>query len=333
MPILEEAQKQFAGNREIPLELASAYSGSGHDDKALQTLRDAHTRWPEDVEVRQELARQLLRTSSPVDAVLLLKDEDRLRPEEQEVLIQSYLALDRSRDAENVGEDAVKDGKPTEGTLIALANIYQLQGRDPEVVDLLEKHRARFPQSPRYLFTLALSYYNRGNYSVARDLFLKTISLDAGLVPARYWAGNCLSSLGKPAEAIPQYQAAVELAPENALYRFYLGMTLSSVGRKAEAEPQLAKSIALNGAHAPAHYELAKIYFDSGRAELARHEAEEAIKVGPDFASSYYLLSRVYASLGRPDDSAAMLKQFRQLQEKKLEEERRRKEAGLNEKQ
>jgi tetratricopeptide (TPR) repeat protein len=334
VPILEEAREQFAGAKEICLDLASAYAGSSHDDKALQTLRDARTRWPEDGEIRGKLARQLLRMGSPADALSLLiaKENSPLTPDEQETLTQSYLALNRGDDAERVAEEALTGGNPTEGTLIALANIYQLRGRDPEVVDLLEKHRARFPNSPRYLFTLALSYYNRGNYSVARDLFLKTVSLDPNFAQARYWTGNCLSSLGKPAEAIPQYQAAVQLAPENFLYRFYLGMTLSMVGRKAEAEQQLTKSIGLNGAHAPAHYELAKIYFDSGRAELARQEAEKAIKVGPDFESAYYLLSRVYASLGRRDESAAMLKQFRMLQEKKLEHERRLKEGGLNEK-
>jgi Tfp pilus assembly protein PilF len=88
------------------------------------------------------------------------------------------------------------------------------------------------------------------------------------------------------------------------------------------AEEELKRSIELNGSHAPARYELAKIYFDTGRNDLARVELEKATKINPELESSYYLLSRVYASLGRNDEASALLKQFRQIQQNRREEER-----------
>jgi tetratricopeptide (TPR) repeat protein len=213
--------------------------------------------------------------------------------------------------------------------LITLANLYQLQARDPEVIALLEKHRTRFSKSPKYLFTLAFSYYNRGNYSVARDLLTRVIALDPEVVQAHYLIANCFSSLGMPQEAVPEYEAAARISPNNWLYHFQLGMVLSLLQKKELAEAELKKSIDLNDRHAPAHYELAKIYFDTSRGELARQQLEEAIRVNPEFTSSYYLLSRVYAQLGQREKAMAMMKQFQTLQQEERQKERARKEAAL----
>ena len=322
--LLENASQTHADDRRLYLSLAEAYTVTADNQKAVQILKSAHSRWPGDAEIRIALAQGLFQAGDPASASAILEadGDEPLTEGGLCLLAQCYLALNRLREAEQVAQRAASGNAPEEASLLALANIYQLQGRDPEVITLFERHHHRFSDSPRYLFTLALSYYNRGSYLLALDLLAKANSLDPALAQSQYLTGNCLSSLGKLEDAIPHYQTAVSLAPDNFLYHFYLGFVLSRVGKKDLAEKELKRSIELNGSHAPARYELGKIYFDTGRYDLARVELEQATQINPDLESSFYLLSRVYASLGRNDEASAVLKQFRQIQQKRREEER-----------
>lgn len=329
---LEKAMESHANDRRLSLSLAEAYAGAGDHQKAVQTLRSADSLWPRDAEIRTALARELLQAGDPSSASAALEEKGKgpLTEGELCVLAESYVAQNRMSEAEQVALRAASGNAPEEASLLVLANIYLLQGRDPEILTLLERHRQRFSGSPRYLFTLALSYYNRGNYSQASDLLAKVTALDPALAQAHYLTGNCLASLGKLEDAVPHYQTAVNLAPGNFLYHFYLGFVLSRVGKKEPAEKELNTSIELNGSHAPAHYELANIYYDSGRYDAARVELEKATQINPELESSYYLLSRVYASLGRNDDASAALKQFRQIQQRRRDEERAIKERAAS---
>jgi len=331
VPLLEQAIRQHANEKPLYLQLAVAYAGLSKGQEAVQTLQRAHARWPDDVQIRSALARQMFLARDAVGALVVLREapETTLTTEELGLLVEGYAALNRLDEARRYGELAVQRADAPESALIALANVYQLQGRDPDAIALLERRRAKFSSSPRYLFSLAFSYYNRGNYSLSNDLLGDVIARDPKLAPAFYLKGSCLSSLGKPEEALPQFEAAAGLAPNNFLYHFQLGMVLSMLRQKDRAEAELQKSIELNAGHAPAHYELAKIYFGSSRDELARQQLEEAIRVNPEFESSYYLLSRVYARLGKQEDSAATLKHFKKLQQEQREAERALKEASL----
>lgn len=331
VPLLETAIRQH-GEEKLPyLQLAAGYAGLSKGQEAVRTLQQAHARWPEDVRIRSALARQLFHVHDPVGALVVLREapETTLTTEELGLLVEGYAGLNRLDEARRYGELAAQRKDVSESVLIALANVYQLEARDPEAIALLEKHRTKFADSPRYLFTLAFSYYNQGNYSLSNDLLGDVITRDQNLAPAFYLRGSCLSSLGKPEEALPQYETAARLAPDDSLYHFQLGMVLSLLRQKDRAEAELKKSLELNDRHAPAHYELAKIYFDSSRDELARQQLEEAIRVNPEFESPYYLLSRVYARLGRQEDSATTLKHFKELQQKQREAERALKEASM----
>jgi len=329
--LLEGSIRRQGDQKPLYLLLAAAYAGLSKSKNAAEVLEKAHSRWPEDAAIRSALARQQFMVGDPIGALVVLREapHDTLTAEELGMLVQGYAAIDRPDEARRYGELAAQRQDVPESALIALANVYQLQGRDPDVIALLEKHRARFADSPRYLFTLAFSYYNRGNYSASRDLLSLVIARDSKLPQAAYLMGSCLSSLGKPDEAVHQYEAAVRLDPGNFLYHFQLGMVLSMVGQKERAELELKRSIELNGRHAPARYELAKIYFEASRDELAREELEESIRVDPEFEASYYLLSRVLERLGKHEESAAMLKRFQASQQHRRDQERAAKEVSL----
>jgi tetratricopeptide (TPR) repeat protein len=329
--LLEGSIHRYPDEETLYFQMALAYAELSKHREAAEVLQQASARWPDDAHIRSRLANEKMLAGTPDEAAEILSKGGGapLSAGDLDLLTRSYLALKRFDEARRYGEMAeARDDVPA-SSLIALANVYQLQDRDPDVIALLERHRSRFSNSPAYLYTLALSYYNRGNYSISKQLVEQVLSLDPHLAQALYLRGSCLASLGKPEEAIASYEAAAHLVPNSYLYQLYLGLMLSKLGDKQQAEEHLKRAVELDGSHAPARYELAKIYSESSRYELALQELEEAIKSEPRFESSYYLLSRLYARLGRPNEAKSMMKELEAIQRQGHEGDRALKQRAM----
>lgn len=322
---LQTFHHQSPQDRQVLFLLADCFFRLGRDQETRQALQEANLAGLEKVPIRSILARQLMLTGSAVQAVALLTDNTNatLSTDDLDILAQSCLALNRLDQAQKYGEAAAVKDNVRESSLIVLANVYQMRGRDSDAIALLEQHRARFSGSPRYLFTLAFSYYNRKDFVAAGELLDQVVSRDPHLAQAFYLKGSCLANLGKLQEALPNYETAARLQPDRFLYQFQLGRTLSLLGKKDEGEMHLKRSVELNGAHAPGRYELAKIYSETSRNDLAREQLEAAIKSDPGFESSYYLLGRIYSSQGRHGDAARLMSQLQTLQRQHHEESER----------
>ncbi len=323
IPMLEETARGEGGDKVVYRSLAAAYAASSQDDRVLDVLQKARNLWPDDEEIKSALVGKLSLQQDPAGALTRLRARENkgLLPEDLALLVHCYVSMNRLDQAERFAKLAVADNG-SEPALLALANILQMEGRDLEVIGLLEPHRAEHSGSAKYLFTLAHSYYNNGSYSRAGDLFDSATAIDPSLAQAYYLKGNTLARLGKPELAVSCYEDAIRLAPHTPLYRFQLGQVLSTLGEKARAEAELKRSVELNGSSAQARYELAKIYFESSRDDAAREQLEQAIKADPGFDASYYLLSQVYSRLRRRDDALRTLKQFQAIKRQRQEEQR-----------
>jgi tetratricopeptide (TPR) repeat protein len=322
--LLEEAVRRPKAGKAAYLSLASAYIATSQNIRAVDVLHEARIHWPADGEINSALTGELMLTEDPAGALASIgaRRGMKLAPDDFVLLAGCYAGKNRLEEARRFAEQAVAGGGG-EPALLALANILQLEGRNQEVIKLLEPQRKQFSTSAKYLFTLGVSYYNVGNYSGARDLFSTATSMAPSLAQAYYFEGNALTRLGKPELALAPYAEAVRLSPDKHLYHFHFGLALSNLGQKGPGEEQLKRAVEINGSFAPARYELARIYSGSSRDDLAREQLEEAIKAEPDYLSSYYLLSQVYSRLGMREDAARMLEQFRTLQRKQHEEEKR----------
>jgi len=81
---------------------------------------------------------------------------------------------------------------------------------------------------------------------------------------------------GKPAEAVPLFQHAIdEVDPDAETYYFY-GRALNDTGRFPEAEEALRKSISLNDKDVDAHRSLAEVLRGQGKLAAALHEEKRA---------------------------------------------------------
>ena len=95
---------------------------------------------------------------------------------------------------------------------------------------------------------------------------------------------NYLANTGKLNDAIPWYEKAIELAPDNAAIRLDFARSLSTGEMHGDAELQYKKAIELDPTDPQAYFYLGELYYNMSpqRTVDAINMYEKTIDVGPD---------------------------------------------------
>lgn len=95
---------------------------------------------------------------------------------------------------------------------------------------------------------------------------------------------NYLANTGKLSDAIPWYEKAVQLAPDDADLRLDFARSLSSGDFASDAELQFQKAIELDPADPQNHFYLGELYYNMNpqRTVDAIDEYEKTIELGPE---------------------------------------------------
>jgi len=104
-------------------------------------------------------------------------------------------------------------------------------------------------------------------------------------------------SPAKQAEAIAEYQKAVELSPND--YRFWtsLGIAYERMGEKEKAQQALQRAVDLAPSYAYPHWFLGNLYLRNARYDEAFSELRIAGKANPELQSQLFILAwQVYSS-------------------------------------
>jgi tetratricopeptide (TPR) repeat protein len=134
--------------------------------------------------------------------------------------------------------------------------LNKLEGQAPSQADEVIEHFRRFasarPRDPRAAFYYAMSLWKgrRAGGSQAyldqvESLLKKSIALDPSFADAHLQLGNVYSERRQYAQAIPEYQQALELAPDVPDTHFRLGQAYSRTGKTdlAQAEFQIHQKL------------------------------------------------------------------------------------------
>ena len=132
---------------------------------------------------------------------------------------------------------------------------------------------------------LSMVYLAKREYDKAIAEGERAVALSPGHWGSFSNYANCLSSAGRPEEAIPSFQKAIRLNPSG-YFNLYInfGRTLRMTGRFEEAVSAYKKASQLAPDSADAHIGLLVIYSMMGREKEARAEAEEVLRINPKFA-------------------------------------------------
>ncbi len=212
----------------------------------------------------------------------------------------------------------VLDGSPrAAAALRGLGGLEAQAGRHDEAVAHLEGALELQPQATSIHYQLAQSLRAFGRVEEAerhaalagngqvrfddpRVAALDQLAVGAGVRLAR---GGVALSQGQLAEALVEYQAAVEAEPENIAARTNLGLVLARAGRNEEAREQLEKAVKLDPSDPSARVMLASLRLPDDAAE-ARQGFETVLADQPDHTGA--LRGRIDASLALGDNETAL---------------------------
>jgi Flp pilus assembly protein TadD len=153
--------------------------------------------------------------------------------------------------------------------------------------------------------TLGLAYARMGRYAEAIREYQRALELSPGYSEAYNNMGRSLEALGRNEEAGEAYRAAVERDPSNAAARNNVGAFLMRVGDLENAERWLREAITLDPERPEARANLAAILASRGDQEGAESQYRRAVEANPDFKEAWNALGELLETMGRAPEAIA----------------------------
>jgi tetratricopeptide (TPR) repeat protein len=303
--IVAAVDKDYPG---LALERGLLYEASGHSDEALKQYEDALAKAPNDPDLMLRVGCGKVAANRADQAEELLKKVLSQRPSSAEthhclgraLLVQGT----RLADALRMLERAVELDPNRAEYFLYVGWAANEAGNVPKAEKALAE-ALRLDQG------LADAYWQRGvlrqRQGAVRDA-IADLTKALALRPSRHEAHAALADayydLGREAEALKEWQLAIQAQPDNATWRFRYGKLLAANHQNEGAIEQLTKALGLVDTVEPpprwrweAHHALARALGPSP--EAAKHW-EQFLRLGPR-DSPYRVEAKAYLEkIGRP---------------------------------
>ena len=135
----------------------------------------------------------------------------------------------------------------------------------------------------------------------ALPAFQKASELMPNEPDAHYNLGVALKSLGLLADAAASYRRALKIKPDYAEAHSNLGNVLKDLGQLDDAVPSYRRALQLKPDSADAHNSLGAALKDLGQLDDAVASYRQALALKPDYADAHYNLGNVLKELGQLD--------------------------------
>lgn len=219
------------------------YAGSKKDDDSFALLRELRTRFPADSDVLYETAK------------LHRAAWDRAVYEMFQKAAGSYRVNQLS------------------------AEVFETEGKYGEAIAQYRKAIEKAPEALNLHFRLGrcllLESPTTENLEQAKAEFEAELSLSPNDAAAEYEIGQILSAQGKPAQAIPHYQRALEIRPDFVEAIIAVGKSQAAHKDYSGAARLFERAVTLQPDNEPAHYNLMLAYRNSGNTEGAALQKKE----------------------------------------------------------
>ena len=174
---------------------------------------------------------------------------------------------------------------------------------DPQkTIEVLNKLTAQ-PLPKEMWMTVGDIYSQVDDQEDALRCFRKAIELDPTMERAHHFAGVALIRLGRPSEAIPEFEAELKLIPDDPDTQYNLAYALLETSQKDQAMAMLRTLMAAHPDHAQAQYQLGKELLAPGNVDEAVPHLEAAARLDPEDDYVHYQLQAAYRKAGRTADA------------------------------
>jgi tetratricopeptide (TPR) repeat protein len=311
IPLLEEAARQSPSSAAIHFHLGLALSESGLDQRAIAAFRRVLEIDPSIRPAKLNLATLLLRSAQPAEAVPLLQQCLEQQPDDFKAAFLLGRALAQTGQwraaAEAFEKASVLDPRNFDAAM-ALAEAWERAGEKPkaaaiyarfsdqpaalERLGLLELDSGNLPAAighleaaralsptPAVLYALATAYLRNRQLEQSAAVASSLVQLEPANPDVRLFYGRLLRDQKKYAEAAPQFQQAVRLAPSSGQAWNELTAVLMLLKQYEPALAALERARELNG-ETPAYH-----YFRATMLD-ALHQAKPALESYRRFLAS-----------------------------------------------
>ena len=237
-------------DRRARMMIMDTYRAAKDLPRALQTGKEAMTKYPADAGIRTSYALLLGENGQTEEAIKILRAQLRGDANDRETYLNIAQAYERGRRYKEAEESA------------HAAEVLPGQPRDNEMV----------------WFLLGAIYERQKFYDKAEEQFKKVLNVNPKNAPVLNYYGYMLGDLGiRLDEAQALVERALKEEPYNGGYLDSLGWIYFRQNKTADAEATLRKAVAREGHDATIHSHLGDVYAKRGRTDLAAAEWEKSL--------------------------------------------------------
>jgi tetratricopeptide (TPR) repeat protein len=153
------------------------------------------------------------------------------------------------------------------------------------------------------LFDVATTLVDKGEYEAAIPEFQKALEINPEDARSHSKLGVALARVGRFSEAVSECRKAVELDPAYADAYMNLGIALAQKGKPNEAIPHFERSLQLSPDNTEAHANLAAALISEGRIDEAIAHCQKALSVNPDYPLAHANLAIALAKTRKLDEA------------------------------
>jgi len=187
---------------------------------------------------------------------------------------------------------------------------------------ILEQIVAAEPENAEAYFLLGLTYFNLQMYDQAKDFFDRALTIEPDRAPAvHHNLGVLAYQLGDMETAVEEFQAAMELDPQDADTHYQLGAAYLVMAFPMDAlEPDAAylqqsqtefeQALTLDSDKPEALVGLANVYMFQNKLPEAIELLETAVEQQPEMREALFALGRAYAVSGQLAKATETLNRF-----------------------
>lgn len=300
--------------------LGIAYYYEKEYEKSIEAFKHALNRKPDLPGSNLFLGLAYVRTSQFEQSIKPLEKAIALDPKVRQAYINlsgSYNEVGKEEMAVQVLQRAGKIFPDDVEVLYSLGGLYY---------DLMFKTYGKMarvaPNSYRYDQVMGRSFEARQEYPAAIVEFQNAIKDNAQAPGLHYDLGNVFWLQGHYAEARREFEAELEISPEDYLSTWKLGNIYLQERQFDKALPYLQEAIRVKPSLGEAYQDLGKLYMETHDNDRALFYLKKVVEMDPDEPTPHYLLAMTYRHLGNTAESQAEMGMFDKL--KKAENERRR---------
>lgn len=166
------------------------------------------------------------------------------------------------------------------------------------------------PKDYSLFFNLALAYSLMGKDAEAIPEYQKALELKPGLYQAQLDLGICLVRTKRDAEAVPYLTAAVAQKPREYRPNYYLGTALLASGDFSKAEQSFQTALEINPKAPDAELGLAHALAKQNRIADAAPHFHKAAELDLRYRNDLLELASLYEAQKQPDQAIAIYQQF-----------------------